>query len=238
MTWDQIRTLAGTDRRTLQRLGNGERTFITRHLHDRVAAALRTAEAVPDPTSVHAVLVPSTHASWMVGALLAVGWSSAWIGQQVGWTGRLCTTDFNPKVHIATLHRIEDVFRSYHWRWGPTRRTAVGQWRKGRFPADCYDWDREVPDHRPIPGSLHPDLVAEAARFAPASSARTERVLADMRGWGQWPDARCARTSMRLWAEAVGAEVEDYSDVQVRPGRSVWCRSRWHDHSPPDCWNG
>lgn len=235
LTWDQIALITASERTTAQRAYSRDGKWITRGFSERLLAAAAAVAAHPDPTTIEATMTDATFTHWMVSALMANGWTSAWIGQQLGWTNTRCTPRdvAKKRVHIEFENRVRKIFDTYAYQQGPSRQTAMTVLRKGWFPAACYDWEDH--DFRVIPGSLHPDLVAFAATSR--NKERSARILKMMAGWGQWPTERCARTSMRLWAEATGRAMdEDYSDVYVHPGRTVWCRSRRHNHAPPVIW--
>jgi len=245
LTWVQLGALTGVDKNALQRACGEGRKWVTLDFAERVEAAERVVVGKPEYAAAVAMnMVDAAFTRWMVHSLLARGWTSAWLGQQVGWGGtRLTPRDVRgARVYRTFEAKVRAVFDGYHHEQGPSRAAALKAWRNGWFPADCYDWEER--DFRPIPGSLHPDVVRAAATFNLPSpgklvngKARGAEVLADMVGWGQWPSERCARTSMRNWAEATGNTFDDeYSDIYVQPGRSVWCRNLKHDHGLPVAW--
>jgi hypothetical protein len=243
LTWKQLAAIVGTDPTALHRLAREQRTYITRDLAERITAADRALAAHPNPTGIVAVMTDSRFTKWMVRSLLARGWTSAWLGQQLGWTNRCSPSDVaEHRVHPEFQERIREIFEKHHHTWGPSNFTALKTWRSGHFPADCYNW--EDGDFRPIPGSFHHELVEKAATYHPANRSpadaqkkRTE-TLQKMAALGQWPNERCARTSMKLWAETVGRPFDtDYSDMYIAPGRSLWCNRPFHDHTPPPCWD-
>jgi len=244
LTWMQLEALVGVDKVTLQNLSAPGRQFVTQDLAERVDAAARAVARHPAPLTIAATMVDAKFARWMVLSLMARGWPSLWIGQQLGWEGTRCTPrDLNrARVHIEFEAKIRIVFDAHHYKDGPSRQAALKAWRQGRFPSDCYEW--EDGDFRPIPGSLHPDVVKAAATFnlphagkVAQGKVKGVKVFADMASWGQWPSERCARTSMKNWAEATGRFFDDdYTDIALRPGRSLWCRNKHHDHGLPVVW--
>lgn len=224
-----------SDRTTMQRLYHSNGRCVTRSTAERVAAAAQAVAAHPDPKTIEASMVDATLTQWMISALMANGWTSTWIGEQLGWHATRCTPRdvAKKRVHTEFETKVRTVFETYAYQRGPSQQTARTTIRKGRFPALCYDW--ETGDLRPIPGSLHPDIVTSTAKSR--DKGRTAHVLTTLAGWGQWPTERCARTSMHLWAEATGRTFDtDYSDIYTHPGRTVWCRNPRHDHTPPAIW--
>ena len=243
LTWEQIGLMCGSDRRMLQRIGAAKQSWVTRGVAERVAHTDSAVAAHPNPKRMEAALVDADFTRWMVEALLARGWPSSWLGEQIGWTGtRLTPKDVRKaRVRVEFEAKVRGVFDEFHHQWGPSRQTRLKMWRSGRFPADCYDWEDN--DLRPIPGSLHPDLVVEATTFNRGARSRGEAAadrratLAALAGWGQWPTRICARTSMRNWAEATGLGTADGNeDIPIHPGRSLWCGNMKHDHSLPAVW--
>lgn len=235
LTWDQISLITATERTTAQRLHYRKGKWVTRGLAERILTAAAVVAAHPDPTTIEATMTDAAFTRWMVAALMANGWTSTWIGQQLGWGNTRCTPRdvAYKRVHLEFEARVRVIFDGYAHQHGPSRQTAMIVLRKGWFPAACYDWEDR--DFRPIPGSLHPDLVTFAATTR--NNERRKTILRDLAGWGQWPTERCARTSMHLWAEATGRTFDtDYSDIYIHPGRTVWCRNPRHDHTPPSIW--
>ena len=141
------------------------------------------------------------------------------------------------KVQRRTVEIFDALFQERYGEWGPARRTAVLMWRRGYFIADCYLW--EEGDIRPIPGSLHPDLVLEALDYTIQHRNRIEPMRHFLREQGQWGSAICARTMMRNWCQMMKFPVDDYTDEPldlVRKDRPKWCGDPRHDHSLPAMW--
>ena len=234
-SWGKIADLVASDRRSMQRIGTGERTSVTRNMADRITGV--EVWFSKDPRGAAAVgtkFVDPTMSRWMVGALLARGWSAQWVGEQLGHNKMVANDLRSPTMLISTATDLGAVFAVYHDTWGPSRVGARRMWRKGVLPSECYDWEQAVPDLRIIPGSLDAALVLEAATFKNPDQRKTALVLKSMAGWGQWPDDRCARSAMRFWCEATGRHSpEDH--LGKRDG--VWCWDRSHHHTAlPAAW--
>jgi hypothetical protein len=198
MTWPQIAELSGLNRKTLMNINRGDPlvTLLTeqtlRYARDRWAAA----GAGPG------ALVDSALADWMIGCLLARGWTARVLAAETGWRKGWMRPEGPEPVLIFRHHeeRVRAVFDRLHLQWGPSRGDGARRmWRKGVFFSDCYEPPVDgVPDRRPVPGSLHPDLVAEAG----TADRRTKpEVLALLASLGQFPDARCCRVVHGLWEE-------------------------------------
>jgi len=228
-SWVLIAELVASDKRSVQRTATGNRLFITRSLADRIAHVDRwfadhraaAAEIAGSP------FVDATVPQWMIGALLARGWSAVWIGEQLGSNKMIASDMRRPTVRRETAAKLEAVFLAYHDVWGPSRVGARRMWRKGTLPSECYDWEQSIPDLRVIPGSFDPALVREAATFAIPNRQKTTGALAAMAVLGQWPDERCARTAMRFWGETTGRSTPQ---EHLRKRDGVWCWNKKHHH--------
>ena len=211
MVWDGMAELVGCDRRDLQRMLKAPDGKVTRRMDAAITAAARSVRMNPSlqDRQKH-VLDGGANVRWMVGCLLARGWDSQWIGNQIGWKERFSTSTIKyDLVNVRTLARLEGVFKAYHDQWGSSRMTAVRAWRAGKFLSDCYDWEEDGFDFRPIPGSLHPDLVVEACTFSEKHVHRASAVRAEMRRvWGQWESERCACAAGRAWRKSRGFSLE------------------------------
>jgi len=231
MVWDGMQELVGTDRRDLQRIlsqpVNGK---LTRRMEAMVLAGERRLEANPALLDVGKRLFEEgPRVRWMIGCLLARGWDSQWIGEQVGWTERLSvSTLVSDWVRVDLWARVEGVFKAHHESWGPSRMSAVRAWRQGRFVSDCYDWEADDPDFRPIPGTLHPELVAEACIYKDKWKHRGKETSVTMhKVYGQWENEPCAAAAMRTWAEAFDTPIEGGSH-----NRACGLQSHQHDVLP------
>lgn len=217
----------------MQRILNQEGKLVARSTERTLLDAAARLKANPRLLTRDALLLPNMWTRWQVDALLARGWTIQSIETAAG-----VTVSRSNKIQRKVFDAINSIFHEWHAEWGPARRTAVQSWRKGHFPADCYLW--EEGDTRPIPGSLHPDLVAEALDFTALHRNRVEPTKKLLRQHGQWSAAVCARTAMHQWNMAMGFPEEDYeaeppTEAWVK-GRSYWCANPWHDHSLPECW--
>lgn len=231
LTWRQIAKMAEVAEDTITATHNGRRKHVSLMVVKKVRAARATVEALGEQAVAQdAMLVDGSLTRWMIRSLHARGWSRDWL------MGELGVQNFNvyqqARVFIWTQQTITDLFDAHAHTWGPARRTAVDAWRRGHFPADCYEWDQPIPDLRPIPGSLHPDLVREALSFVNAD--RDKRRVAvyreRLRDWGQFPNPSCARAVMLLWMERQGMDTDDFlSDGGV-------CGFPSHGHQLPAYW--
>ena len=232
LTIRQITHRTGLHQRSVPRILT-IRKYVTRELATIIAEAEVWFAEHPDAEPFSNTR-GSELAAWMVRTLIAQGWKSEYLGEQVGWGpgGKLLPNQFGERITLSTHNRVVDMFRVHHDKWGPARSGARRMWRKGFFPSDCYDWDRAVPDLRPIPGSLHPDLVTEAATIPRDDGTRRQQILTDMAGWGQFPAAACANSAMYHWLQ------------HMNPGERVaWdndelgLRCWTHNHrAVPDVW--
>lgn len=237
MVWEGIQSLVGVDRRDLQRvLRNGAGGTVTRRTEELVLdAAQRLAEQPGLVDERRKSFMEGPRLRWMVNCLQARGWTSEWIGREVGWHHGLSSSVLpSDRVTAVFWGRVEGVFKAYHTEWGPSRLGAVRSWRAGKFPSDCYDTDMDVPvRYLPVPGSLHPDLVAEAATFGPQHAHRRNVVLGRLHHyWGQWEKESCASAALRGWQAVVSGVTDDDGDG------GVVCRLRSHRHrSVPVVWD-
>jgi hypothetical protein len=199
LTLRQITHQTGLHHRSLPRILT-VRKYVTRELATIIAETEVWFAEHPDAEPFSSTRDPEL-AVWMVRTLIAQGWNSEHLGTQVGWSqgGKLLPNQFGSRITNDTYTRVETVFREHHDKWGPSRSGARRMWRKGFFPSDCYNWDQPIPDLRPIPGSLRPELVREAATIPRDDGTRREQILTDMSGWGQWPDPACANSAMYHW---------------------------------------
>ena len=236
MTWDGMAEVVGIDRRDLQRILGGR--MVTRRISALILAAESRLEENPDlRLTGKKLLREGDRVRWMTNCLLARGWTSEWIGVQMGWTHGFSTSTIDwDLIHVTTLARIEGVFKAYHTEWGPARQSAVQAWRAGKFLSDCYEWDTENPDYRPIPGSLHPDLVREALVYSPDYRHR-RRSMAETfhKRYGQWELGRCATAAWIGWSRVVQPDSVDITDI---PPKEI-CGVAYHQHSVlPEVWQG
>lgn len=223
--WVAMEYLVGTDQRNLQRLLATPQGKVTIRLSLMVARAERRLRENPDlGLRLRQMFDEGARVRWMVGSLMARGWTSDWIGQQIGWNHRLSPSSVpHQTVSIDLWGRVEGVFKAYHMEWGPSRITAVRAWRRGWFFADCADWDTDEPDYRPIPGTLHPDYVQEACTFKKGYRDRGPLMLEQMHlRWGQWEDDRCTVAAFHTWRKTMGKGV-GYSSRDM-------CREPSHNH--------
>ena len=234
MVWDGMQGLIGTDRRDLQRILGQPGGVMTRWLRDQVVAAGERLDADPRlAVGQRKVFHQGERVRWMVGCLLARGWTSDWIGEQVGWRHRFSTSTITyGDVNVKTWARVEGVFKAYHMEWGSSRVTAVRSWRRGWFLSDCYDWEGHRPDYRPVPGSFHHELVEEACAYKPQRQYRRKQMLMQMHAvWGQWEKAPCAAAALRSWQVAQGLPVEEAARLEV-------CGMQSHRHDlMPEIWH-
>lgn len=225
MLWIGIADLVGTDPRDLQRLLRSPGGSVQLRMNDAILATERMVLANPALLSrrrrMHSE-VP--RARWMVSCLLARGWTSDWIASQIGWTDRLSSSTFvGTLVSGDLLGRIEGVWKAYHMVWGPSELGMLRAWRSGKFLSDCYEWDTDFPDWRPIPGSFAPDLVERAAKFRHDQSRRKPTLHQLHTVWGQWETQKCAAAAMQTWSGV--------------PAGEVVCRSARHRHDRlPEVW--
>lgn len=232
--WKTVADALGMDRTHVNEIAIGKRKYVTRETAERVAQMEKRFIPVPGER------MPSDHASWMLGALMAQGWESRWIGEQVGWTPgkstKLGPSDLNPLITVEFHERILGVFLAHCDSWGPSRQGAVRMWRRGHFPAYCYEWDTALPDFRPIPGTMNPEHVVEAARYWDGDPEKEQKTLARLAELGQWPDERCARTALRRWVQETGREQSAW--VSGRNGKAgMWCPEKYHRcRSLPFAW--
>lgn len=231
LTWRQIASIADVAVDTIAATHNGRRKHVSLMVVKKVRAARAQAEGLGELAVEHdAMFMGGDYTRWMIRALHARGWSRDWL------MGELGVKNFNvsqqERVFLRTHQSITDLFEAHAHTWGPMRRTALDAWRRGHFPADCYEWEQPIPDLRPIPGSLHPDLVKEALTFVNAERDRKKVALLRQRfrGWGQFPNPMCARAVMLLWMESREMDTEDFlSDGAV-------CRMPSHVHQLPEFW--
>ena len=232
LTWVQIKKMTGSDRTVLVRLFTEPR--VSALVARRVAEADTSLQQYGSPA--RAGLLDGALTRWMIRSLVARGWTQEWISSQLGFV----RFGSRPgRVLARTEDAVRQVFEARHDTWGPSRMVAVRTWRLGHFPAECYEWDQEEPDLRPVPGSMRPELIAEALTFAPTvPQAKRLRTKEHLRTLGQWDTERCARTSMARWTEFMGYEPEDYSDLEIPHAdtRGVFCRRADHDHTLPAAW--
>lgn len=233
LTWKQIASVTGVPVRTIWSAGASEsQKWVTRDVAQKVRAARERSEQYGKHAHLQdAVLVAGDYTRWMIASLHARGWPRSWLFDQMGVNS--LTLYQRPKVHIDTMQKVEAVFRDYHEQWGPTRRVAIDAWRRGQFPSDCYEWDQPMPDLRPIPGSMDPELVKEACTYADpwVHKKKSERMRRRMRGWGQLVNPQCARGMTLLWMEYVGMDTDDF----LSEGEPT-CRIAVHNHQLPDFW--
>jgi len=226
----QVAELVGTDRRTVQRIMTSPaRKYVTRDMAERIdTAAVRYMDSV-DPLELGAILIDSSAAKWMARSLGAMGWPTKWLGEQVGWSSKFGASDFNPLVTRRVFYRLRSVFLEHHDQSGPSHLTRLRHLRAGWFPSYCYEWETSTPDFRPIPGSLHPDLVVEVCTFAnPRPVGMKQHMVDRMAGWGQYPDEVCAHTAIKNWASVMGREWH---------GTGPYCWDRKHKHKRlPEIW--
>jgi hypothetical protein len=234
LRWHQIEALTGFQRVSLQRIMKPEKRMVAHSTERVLRDTVDRLKADPRLLTRDVLLLPARYTRWQIHALMAQGWRQDDIE-------RLAKISL-PRSHVAKVQtRIADVinkvFMDKYGTWGPSRTGAKVMWRQGKFMADCYLW--EDGDLRPIPGSLHPDLVLEALDYTRMHRNRVDPTRQLLRESGQWSTAICARTSMRNWCEVVGAPMEDYVDEPlhlVKQDRSKWCGNYRHDHSVPECW--
>lgn len=201
LTWKQITEITGIDGRSLSRIASRSPRVdrltedTLRYARDRWIAGRLVA---PERGLVDARL-----GDWMLDCLLARGWTAEVIADEIGWTRGMIRSarDDRTIIHRKTLERIRAVFLERHLLWGPSSRGRLRLWRRGAFFSDCYDWDRPDPDFRPIPGSLHPDLVDRAIRVRGHIRPDYAAALASK---GQFPDQRCCDIVNALWEERIG----------------------------------
>lgn len=233
LTWRQIIEMVGAERSAIEDMVKREGNT-TRLMAAKIEAALARYRASGPPRPGR---VDATYTRWMMHSLEARGWPSLWVAEQMGRRNRLKLD--TPHVFAYTEDALSKVFMEYHDQEGPSRRTAIMMWRDGHFPADCYEWDQDEPDLRPIPGSLRPELVAEALTFSRnVPKAQVKQVKMFMHSLGQWESERCARTSAANWAQHMGYEEDDYADIEIAhsDSRGVMCRSHGHNHDVPAIW--
>lgn len=232
LTWVQIKNMTGSDRTVLIRL------FTEPKVSALVARRVAEAHAgyLEYGSPARAGLLDGTLTRWMMKCLAARGWSQEWLSEQLGFV----KLGSRPgRVLARTEDAIRQVFDERHDSWGPSRLVAVRTWRTGHFPAECYEWDQDGLDPRPVPGSMRPELIAQALTFAPTvPQAKRLQIRDGLRTLGQWDTERCARTSMANWTEFMGYEPEDYSDLEIPHAekRGIFCRRADHDHTVPAAW--
>lgn len=230
MRWTQVAAITGVDRTTLMRTYTHEKG-VAKGTERAVLESVQRIKRSPWLRERDALTFPSDWTRWQYHTLSARGWTKADIEARVG----INKPRRGSRVLRRTMDAYDALFAEWHDQWGTSRRTAVLSWRKGYLPSDCYLW--EEGDTRPIPGSMHPDLVVEAATYAHnAPKHRSREVLALLEGVGQWADPTCARTAHRTWAKHMGLPDEEYGDLPFDPsvGRpKLWCR---HEHAVPRIW--
>lgn len=230
MVWEGIEELVGTHGGVLRKLMQRPEGLMTVHLRDRIFAAETALAANPRLAARgRRVFSQAERVRWMIGCLLARGWTGDWIGDQIGWSTNMSITSLKTtQVNVKTWARVEGVFKAHHSEWGPSRMSAVRAWRSGKFISDCYDWEVTEPDFRPIPGTLHPELVDEACTYQNKWKYRREQMLTEMHlVYGQWEKELCAAAALRTWQTASGQPT----------GTTRVCRNTSHHHSVlPKTW--
>ena len=222
LTWEQLHAATHVEIRDLRRITMRVSKHVTRKVAERIEAGWRDLMDLQNPAEFEAMKLDGDLARWMVLCLFARGYTFAQIAEESGTNLTFMRKSNGKKIQVETFGKIEPVFLKRHLEWGPGRRTAVHTWRRGSFMSDCYDWERGVPDLRPIPGSLHPDLVREAALYKGGVRGVQQRVLDNMASWGQWPDELCARSAFARWEQDFGEEDS--------VGGSRICHIREHAH--------
>lgn len=231
LRWSQMEAVTGLERVSMQRILNQQGKQVARSTERTLLDAVARIKSNPKLMTRDALLLPATWTKWQIGTLMARGWTGDAIEAAAG-----VTVPRSNKVQRKVADAFDRVFHDWYAIWGPARRTAIRSWREGRFPADCYLWEEN--DTRPIPGSLHPDLVSEALEFTAMHLHKVAPTKELLQTYGQWNKPICARTAMHQWNMVMGFPCEDYdaeppTEAWVK-GRSPWCAK--HDHSVPFYW--
>ena len=229
LTWEQIKAATHVEVRDIRRITLGGPAHVTRKVAERVEAGYRDLMELQNPAEFQAKKLDGDFVRWMVLSLFARGWQMAQIMEESGTALTFMRAANGKKIQVDTLGKIEPVFLKHHLEWGPSRRTAVQTWRRGFFMSDCYDWERGVPDLRPIPGTLHPDLVMEAAIYKGGVRGLQQRVLDNLAALGQYADPLCARAAFARWEQ-------DFGEEDSVGGSRVCHDSRHQHHVLPAAW--
>lgn len=225
--WAHIAAACNITPRDVWRLTTRNPTYIHRKVANKIHHGHQTLTADPSiiPTTAHTI--DATPAKWMLQCLFARGWPLEYLRHTTNLSLMFLYQTRADTIHQTTMETVAHTYKTHRDEWGPNRVVAIRAWRRGHFPADCYDHnDSLFPDYRPIPGTLHPDLVLEAA--TPTRSHRpSPKLLTQLAAHGQYPTALCARTSFARWAELTGTPSEWEGPL---------CRNVKHDHTPPAVW--
>jgi hypothetical protein len=224
------------ERRALDRVLTPGRVNVARSTERTLLLTVEKVKSNPALMVRDAKRFPAEWTLWQVRALMALGWTEDILEERAGMT---IPRKENKWVNRNTFDAVDALFMRLHHEWGPSRMTAVTMWRKGALPPDCYNWEES--DTRPIPGSMHHELVVEACTFTPAHRSRAREVRALLRGLGQWTRPECTRAAHRAWCEHQGMDYDDYTDEPLSYAHkwreaSPWCRRTDHDHSVPEFW--